>query len=200
VLAEPEPDPTANPSESDAGSEEARAVHGDGGTDDAGVITDAATGESDSGSADASADADPDAEETGLETGSPDAEFAGEFAGEDVSIIRIDGLPERTERDPKARTNVRQSADDRIEIILINSANGDPLCTMTADVSGQEAEVGAGQSCFGEGGSLTGTVASGKARIQGDHLTLDLDVDLELTLGPETRDGTIDYHFEGDRK
>ena len=71
---------------------------------------------------------------------------------------------------------------------------------MTADVSENEAEVGAGQSCFSEGGTLTGTVASGKARIHGDRLTLDLDVHLELTLGPEPRDGSIDYHFEGDRK
>ncbi len=126
-------------------------------------------------------------------------DFEGEYRGSDISVIQMDGLPDRTERDPNARTRVEQPATDRIEITLINSANGDPLCTVEARVSGSRAEVHPDQSCFDEGSTLTGSVSSGHAQLDGDRLTLDLDVALELTIGTETRNGRIDYHFDGKR-
>lgn len=160
--------------------------------------------------ADAAGDGGGDADDAARDGGdaepvdadAPDAaplDFAGEFSGEDTSTIRIEGMPDRTEHDPKARTRVEQSSPTSIELILINSANGDPLCTLKATVAGNEAVVNAGQMCFSEGEVLVGTIRSGKAQLTGDHLTLDLDVGLELNFGDESRDGEIDYHFEGDR-
>ena len=200
-LAEPEPEPGERhvPRE-DAGSDAEE--QGDTGLD-AGTSDDAARPETGGADADDTvADASPDAD--GETDGGPDtstvANFTGEYRGEDVSIIRIDGLPDRRERDPNARTKVEQSTDDRVEITLINSANGDPLCTIEARVSGNDAEVTPGQECFSEGSAVQGSVSSGKARLEKEQLILDLDVALELSFGPETRSGNLDYHFEGSRK
>jgi hypothetical protein len=204
-LAEPEPDPNSHrsrPEDAHQAADAQRDAELEAGTSDAGVDADDAEPNADA-DADASDATESDADAARDADGSSDGgiiDFAGEYLGEDVSIIDIDGLPKRTERDPNARTNVEQSADDRLEIILINSANGDPLCSIEAKVVGSEAVVTPGQTCFSEGEALQGSVSNGKARLEDNRLILDLDVALTLSFGPETRDGSLDYHFEGERR
>ena len=203
ALAEPEPEPKDLFFPRDAGADPTRSHAPDTDAHDEGERPDAASSDADHAEdAERDADADdaipPDAGDASADTDSVD--FAGEYRGEDVSVIRIDGFAKRTERDPNARTKVERLAPDRIEITLINSANGDPLCTVSAQVEGHKANVDAGQSCFDEEGEVRGSIADGTAQIAGDHLTVDFDVELEVSLGSETRSGSLDYHFEGVRK
>ena len=152
--------------------------------------------------ADAATDAaKPDAEST---TSDPKTEtpvvFAGEYYGEDVSKVHIEGLPDRADRDPKARTRVEEAGDAAVRIIIVDSAKGDPLCTLNAEISGRDATIAPDQSCFSQDGMIEGTVESGKATVTGDRLVLDMYVVLRVELGPQVVDGSIDYHFDGQRR
>lgn len=157
----------------------------------------------DAGTSDAETDAEPDADaadgaaDSGSDAGSASAfAFAGEYLGEDTMVIRLPGMPERTETDDKARTLVKQDQPDRITVSIINSANGDVICSFGAKVNGDRATVDADAECFGEA-AVRGAVTSGQIRVDGKRLILDLAAQLEA--GGRTL-GEIEYHFEGDRQ
>ncbi len=121
--------------------------------------------------------------------------LAGHYQGSDVTITRIQGFPDVTEKDPNAKTDVEDRGKDRIALTLINSATGAPICTLNADVHGDAATLQAGQPCFGDEDVPT-SLASGTAKFSGRHLVLDM----LLTIGDGVRRGEIEYRFEGTRK
>jgi hypothetical protein len=157
----------------------------------------------DAGAADASPEAGPiEAGATDAGDASPDAPaavvFAGLYAGSDLTVYRIAGLPEQTEPDPNAKTRVEQPAPDRVALTLINSSNGDPICTLQAAVQGNVATLTPGQTCFGNG-ALAPAVTRGKATVNGTRLVFDMELAIDVQRGGQRATGTVVYHFDGKR-
>jgi hypothetical protein len=125
----------------------------------------------------------------------------GEYAGEDVATYRFGGT-ERVEKDPKARTRVHDQARDSVKLTLVNSANGNDLCTLTGKLQGHTATLEAGQDCFStaEGAvSARGTVQSGTATIKDDTLTIETTLSYEVSAEGQVQSGELSYRFEGRR-
>jgi hypothetical protein len=128
----------------------------------------------------------------------PDAALlvlAGHYEGTDVTVTRVQGFPDVTEKDPNAKTDVEERTKDRIAITLVNSATGSPICTLDADVRGDAATLRPGQPCFGDEDVPTALVF-GTAKFADRQLVLDM----RLDIGDGFRRGEIEYHFEGIRK
>ena len=121
--------------------------------------------------------------------------LAGHYEGTDVTVTRVQGFPDVTEKDPNAKTDVEERAKDCIAITLVNSATGAPICTLDADVRGDAATLRPGQPCFGDEDVPT-SLAFGAAKFADRQLVLDM----RLDIGDGFRRGEIEYHFEGTRK
>jgi hypothetical protein len=120
--------------------------------------------------------------------------FAGDFRGKDVNVIRPEGGPAQPPiEDPNSRITVSEERDKRLAFTLYGEG-GSVACTLYATPSGATAQFAAGQECIG------GKLARGTARMDGDTLTLELVLDIELTLGDQSVRATIEYRFEGRRK
>lgn len=131
------------------------------------------------------------------------AAFVGEFRGEDVATYRISGIPDRTERDPKARITVKTSDSGDLLFVLVDSSNGKEICTLSGTLKDSTVSIGAGQKCFeqNEGEASAGaTVTKGTATLSDKTLRFDLDLDFEMTVEGRSLRGSLEYHFEGKRQ
>jgi hypothetical protein len=135
----------------------------------------------------------------------PDA--SGEYRGDDVSAYHLEGMPDRTEKDPNARINVRREKDKDLAFVLVDSSNGKDICTLTGTITdtpdGQKTTLAAGQACFEQDSdvaSATATVTRGTATFDKTRLVLDMTLAFELRLGDEEHAGTLDYHFDGTKR
>jgi hypothetical protein len=131
------------------------------------------------------------------------AEFVGDYLGEDVATYRISGLPDRTERDPKARITVKESTGTELLFVLVDSSNGKEICTLSGNLKESTVTIRAGQKCFeqNEGeASAAATVTKGSARFEKKRLVLELDLDFEMSAGGKKLTGSLDYEFDGKRQ
>lgn len=133
----------------------------------------------------------------------PPAKIDGEYVGNDTAVYRMDGMPDRTERDPKARTLVRTPDDTTAEIVILDSSTGKEICTLEGERKGNAVTLRAGQKCFeqdGEGASSSASLKAGTAAVTADTLVVKLDMDFSLTISGSTVRGSLDYQFDGKRK
>lgn len=131
------------------------------------------------------------------------AEFVGDYLGEDVATYRMSGLPDRTERDPKARITVKESTGTALLFVLVDSSNGKEICTLSGDLKEAAVTIGAGQKCFeqSEGeASAAATVKKGSAHFEKKRLVLELGLDFEMSAGGRKLTGSLDYEFDGKRQ
>jgi hypothetical protein len=135
---------------------------------------------------------------TGSDAGAV-AKWAGEYVGSDLTTTRFEGMPERVQPDDKARTKVEEPKPGHVVLIVVDSSNGNPLCSLNADATGTTATIRADQSCFGSEG-MTATVTEGNARLEGDRLIFDVQITVEVDAGDVSMDGEIAYHFDGKRR
>jgi hypothetical protein len=155
-------------------------------------------------SAVAKTDAGPAAASGAAPVSSP-TDPTGDYRGNDVSAYRLSGMPDRTEKDPNARVNVR-AASGKLEFALVDSSNGKDICTLSGTPEGpdqQKAAITAGQACFeqdGEEASAEATVTRGTATFEKGRLVLDLTLDFALRVGDDEHAGTLEYHFDGARR
>ena len=148
----------------------------------------------DAGAADAQPAAAVDAGLKGESAAALVVSFAGDFRGKDFNVIRPQGGPAQPPiEDPNSRITVSEERDKRLAFTLYGEG-GSVACTLYATPSGATAQFAAGQECIG------GKLARGTARMDGDTLTLELVLDIELTLGDQSVRATIEYRFEGRRK
>lgn len=146
-----------------------------------------------------------DAGAPGADAAPPKAEapqivFAGAYVGTDRATVKMPGGPPQTQNDPKARITVAESKPGLIAITLIDSTNGSTICTLSAKTQGNRADVAPGQACFGTGSpEVKSVVKSGTATVNGNRLTFDMLIEMELELEGRQAQGSIDYHFEGTR-
>jgi hypothetical protein len=141
----------------------------------------------------------PEASETHVKV----ATLAGSYGGEDVATYHLEGVPDRTERDPNAKITVKVAGEHELDFVLIDSSNGNDICTLRATVSDASAAVTSGQGCFeqsGEGVSASATVTQGTGTFDGTRLVLQLSLDFEMQLGDRATAGTLEYRFEGTRR
>jgi hypothetical protein len=130
-------------------------------------------------------------------------ELAGDYLGEDIAVYKMSGLPDRTERDPKARITVKASAGAELHFVLVDSSNGKEICTLSGNLKDSAVSIGAGQKCFeqSEGGASAGaTVTNGNAHFEKRRLVLELDMDFEMSAGGRKLTGSLDYKFDGKRQ
>ena len=129
--------------------------------------------------------------------------FVGDYSGEDVATYHIESLPDRTEKDPKARLKVTTSSDTELAFELVDSSNGKEICTLNGTLSDTGATIAKGQKCFeqsGEDASAAATVLSGTASVDRSRLVFDLDMSFAMEIAGRKLGGTLAYHFEGTRK
>ncbi|HVJ18849.1 MAG TPA: hypothetical protein VM686_25685 [Polyangiaceae bacterium] len=176
--------------ETDAGevSEVAESKETDAGAPDAAV---AKQDVPDSGTVDAGA----------VDAASADAavKWAGEYVGSDLQVTRIQGRPDIRQPDDKARTRVEDKGSGRIALVIVNSLNGDTICSLNASTQGASATIDRGQNCF-SAEEVDVTVESGSADLKGDRLIFDVKASLEGVVGDDKIEGSVDYHFDGRRK
>jgi hypothetical protein len=131
-------------------------------------------------------------------TGTPD--FVGEYAGRDRSIFRLDGAVVRQEDDPKALMSVKKSGTG-LAFVIVASNTGDPLCTLNATQKGDTVTLATGQQCPEPRSPFApGKVTSGKGKLQGKTLELDVLFEASIEVEGEQHKGGIDYHFDGTRR
>jgi hypothetical protein len=82
----------------------------------------------------------------------PPAKIDGEYVGLDVAVYRVEGMPDRTERDPKARTLLRTPDDTSAEVVILDSGTGKEICALEGDRKGNAITLRAGQTCFEQSG------------------------------------------------
>ena len=131
------------------------------------------------------------------------AEFVGEYLGEDVATYKMSGLPDRTERDPKARITVKASAGTEIQFVLVDSSNGKDICTLSGNLKDSNVTIVTGQKCFeqNEGDASAGaTVKKGSASLEKKRLVVELDMDFEMSAGGKKLTGSLAYRFDGKRQ
>jgi hypothetical protein len=129
--------------------------------------------------------------------------FVGDYLGEDVATYHIESLPDRTEKDPKARLKVTTSSDTALAFELVDSSNGKEICTLNGTLSDTGATIAKGQKCFeqnGEDASAAATVLSGTASVDQSRLVFDLDMSFAMEVAGRKLGGTLAYHFDGKRK
>jgi hypothetical protein len=195
ALEAPRPDRRANAdTEPDAAVKEApveaQAKSADAGAPADAAVAEKAVAEKKEEPADAGAPSPSDAGVT--------ARWAGEYVGSDLTTTRFEGMPERVQPDDKARTKVEEPEPGRVVLIIVDSSNGSTLCTLDADATGTTANIRPGQSCFGSEG-MSATVVEGRARLEGDRLTFDMEIAVEVDADDVSMEGEIDYRFDGKR-
>jgi hypothetical protein len=129
--------------------------------------------------------------------------FVGDYSGEDVATYHIESLPDRTEKDSKARLKVTTSSDTELAFELVDSSNGKEICTLNGTLSDTGAAIAKGQKCFeqsGEDASAAATVLSGAASVDRSRLVFDLDMSFAMEVAGRKLGGTLAYHFEGTRR
>lgn len=150
---------------------------------------------------DAATPATPSASDGGASAPAATASVAGEYVGWDTTTYKVPNLPEAPQKDTNARTRVVKGAGDAIEIVIVNSANGQDLCTLKGKLKAGNVTLDKGQRCFEEGGGMmTATLRKGTGKFSGKQLVLDMEFDLEIDTGQDRMKGDIIYHFEGTRK
>src|SRR5581483_1998532 len=95
--------------------------------------------------------------------------FVGDYSGEDLAVYHIENLPDRTERDPKARMKVTSSGDSALAFEIVDSE----ICTLSGSLSEGGATIAKGQKCFeqnAEDASTSATVQSGTASVDQSRL------------------------------
>src|SRR5262249_15715351 len=113
------------------------------------------------------------------------AAFVRDYSGEDVATYRIESLPDRTEKDPKARLTVTSSSDTALAFELVDSSNGKEICTLNGTLGNAGAVIEKGQKCFeqsGEEASAAATVVSGTATVEQTRLLFDLDMTFSMEI------------------
>lgn len=196
----------------DRGDAAVVATTGPGGKADGGAAVDAAPAPpppvvadkpaSDGGAEASAAAAPPAAAKDAGASGAPAAlVVAGEYQGWDTTTYRVPNVPPTPQRDPNAKTRVIHSGGDAIEVVIVNSANGQDLCRLKGKLKAGNVTFDKGQRCFEEGdGMMTAALRTGTARFSGKQLIMDLEFDLTIDTGQEQMKGDVVYHFEGNRK
>lgn len=111
-------------------------------------------------------------------------------------------MPERTERDPNARTTAKATSDSTVDFVLIDSSNGKEICTLSSTLKDATATLTPGQRCFeqtGDNVSIGAVLTRGVATLDGGRLRLEADLDVEMKVGDNEATGTLAYRFEGTR-
>jgi len=157
----------------------------------------------DDGAISAEKPSDPGAAEA-ADAGATGPSWPGEYFGSDRFVWRGSDGRETVEVDDKAHTRVERGGANAVVITIVNSLTGEVICALDAAVSGKEARVRQGETCFG-GPDREATVTDGLATLEGDRLVLDFrgSIEAEETDDDEDEDSEGEegtYHFDGRRR
>jgi hypothetical protein len=127
-------------------------------------------------------------------------DWPGIYRGDDTTIFRMREQPERRFDDPKAKIRVERGSRNHLTLAFVDSSNGKDICNLAAVADAGTATIEAGQSCFLDPDeSMTVRSRPGKATRKDRGLVVDLTLDTTLDTETGQVDGTIEYHFEGQR-
>jgi hypothetical protein len=135
------------------------------------------------------------------EAGAGELPWPGDYYGTDRFTWRGADGRETVEVDDKAHTRVERSGPNAVVITIVNSMTGEVICPLAATLSGKEARVVSGETCFGDA-DRAAIVTNGIATLEGDRLVLDFEGHLEPDDDEDeesvAEEGT--YHFDGRRR
>jgi hypothetical protein len=140
----------------------------------------------------------PTAENT-APRGNP-ADWLGLWHGKDTTRFQLPSFPSEPMTDDNARIRVEAGEGQEIRLVLIDSSNESDLCSLSAQVQNQDAQIAPGQPCFGnedESVDLDVEVRSGSAKLDHGKLIVQVLLDAEIKSEQLQAHGSIDYHFDG---
>jgi hypothetical protein len=127
-------------------------------------------------------------------------DWPGIYRGNDTTIFRMREQPERRFDDPKAKIRIERGARNHLTLAFVDSSSGKDICDLAAVAEADTATIDAGQSCFLDPDeSMTVRSRPGKATRKDRGLVVDLTLDTTMDTETGQVDGTIEYHFEGQR-
>jgi hypothetical protein len=126
-------------------------------------------------------------------------DIAGRYSGTDTVTILLAGTPSEPQVDDNAKIDVKEVGEQRVAITVVDSSQGTPLCTIEGKIAGFVITFDPGQDCFTGilGIPADAHVTTGNGKLEGERLTLDFEVALEIDAPGTTLEGSVDYHFEG---
>ncbi len=129
--------------------------------------------------------------------------YAGRYLGTDTVTIDFPGIPGDPQVDDKAVVDIKKlSEEDKYELTVVASNNGEPLCTISGTLSETRLEFAEGQPCFSEilGIPLDTSLAGGSATFDGKHIDVEFEVELSLDTPGGALEGGVSYSFDGERE
>lgn len=127
-------------------------------------------------------------------------DWLGLYRGDDTTTFKVPDQPDRRFDDSNAKIRVERSSSTQVDFALVDSSNDKDICKLSAVVEGDTATLDAGQTCFLDPEeSMTVKSRPGKATRKANRLTLDLVLDTQLDGELGLEEGSIEYHFEGQR-
>jgi hypothetical protein len=125
-------------------------------------------------------------------------DWLGQYQGRDETKYVMAGQPDRTYDDSKAKIRVERATETAVSFVFVDSSNGQDLCTLTGNVSGNEAKLLPGQKCFLDPDeNMTVSSRPGLAKRDGKRLTLNVIIDTTYEFEDGRADGRIEYEFDG---
>lgn len=128
--------------------------------------------------------------------------FAGAYSGDDVATYHLEGLPDRVEKDPNAKLTVKTTDPHSLTFVLIDSSNGNDICSLSGKITDAGTTIDPGQKCFeqsGDDSSTSATVTEGTATVDGNRLVFEMNLDFAMSIGDRDLTGTLQYRFQGKR-
>jgi hypothetical protein len=133
------------------------------------------------------------------DAGDAGAGWAGEYFGSDRQVKRLSGKAEEVEDDDKAHTRVEEPSPGVALVSLVSSADGTVICGMKMRITGNRAELDAGETCAPLLLIPPFTI-KGTATLDGAELDLSLSGHGEFPGDDGTLEMDVEYHFEGKRR
>lgn len=128
-------------------------------------------------------------------------EWFGLYLGNDVTRYIIAGQTDRNFDDSRAKVRVARQRDAVLGFTFVDSSNGQDLCTLEGEASGNEARLFPGQRCFLEpDDEMSVSSRPGVAKIDGKRLVINVILDTKIEADDVLVEGRIEYEFQGQRQ
>jgi len=129
-----------------------------------------------------------------------EADWVGMWRGKDTTHFLLETFPSEPMIDEQARIRIEPANSHSITLVLIDSSNDRDLCSLSATLQANQANIASGQPCFGsedDSVDLSVHVKSGTAKLTNSELSVDISLEAEVRAVQLQASGMVEYHFDG---